>query len=91
MQIFLYRLFPQNAAASDGIPRFLLRFHKLHVGDAGLGLDVGDVGAGGVRAEVGSCILCGYASGDHSFTTFRTADDALITDQSDQVNAGGVG
>ncbi|MDD6582705.1 MAG: hypothetical protein PUF10_08545 [Bacteroidales bacterium] len=53
--------------------RFLLRFHELHVGDAGLGRDVGDVGAGGVRAEVGSCISCGYASGDHSFTTFRTA------------------
>ena len=32
--------------------RFLLRFHELHVGDAGLGLDVGEVGAGGVRAEV---------------------------------------
>ncbi len=53
MQIFLYRLFPQNAAASDGIPCFLLRFHHL-AGNAhaAVEVDAHEVGAGWVRAEV---------------------------------------
>lgn len=53
MQIFLCRLFPQNAAASDGIPCFLLRFHHL-AGNAhaAVEVDAHEVGAGWVRAEV---------------------------------------